>query len=210
MKRSHRLAAGLIAFLGITVGAATVFAHPEGMEGGMGGGAMHRGGMGPGMMRGMGPGGMAGGPMMGGRMQNDEAFAADMRLVHEMLSYNDRIKRTVTNLPDGIRTVTESDDPKVAQSIAAHVASMEARLKEGRIFNLFSSTLPVLFAKKDKIRTRVEATDKGVVVIQNSDDAEVVAALQAHALEVSELARDGMVAMRRGMRANMMGSAQRK
>jgi len=47
-------------------------------------------------------------------------------------------------------------------------------------------------------------------VIQTSDDAEVVAALQAHALEVSELARDGMVAKMRGMRANMMGSAQRK
>ena len=210
MKRSHRLAAGLIAFLGMTFGAAAVFAHPDGMEGGMGSGAMHYGGMGPGMMHGMGPGGMTGGPMMGGRMQHDEAFAADMRLVHEMLGYNDRIKRTVTNLPDGIRTVTESDDAQVAQSIVAHVASMEKRLDEGRVFNLFSSTLPVLFAKKDKIRTKVESTGKGVIVVQTSDDAEVVAALQAHALEVSELARDGMVAMMRGMRANMMGSAQRK
>jgi len=199
MKRSHELAAGFIATLGITLAAAAVYAHPDGMEGGMG----------PGMMHGMGRGGMAGGPMSG-RMQHDEAFAADMRLVHEMLSYNDRIKRTVTNLPDGIRTVTESDDPQVAQSIAAHVASMEKRLDEGRVFNLFSPTLPVLFEKKDKIRTKVETTGKGVIVVQTSDDAEVVAALQAHALEVSELARDGMVAMMRGMRANMMGSAQRK
>jgi len=47
-------------------------------------------------------------------------------------------------------------------------------------------------------------------VTQTSGDAEVVAALQAHALEVSELARDGMAAMMRGMRANMMGAAQRK
>ncbi|OGA94843.1 MAG: hypothetical protein A3G27_01085 [Betaproteobacteria bacterium RIFCSPLOWO2_12_FULL_66_14] len=200
MKRSHKLAAGFIASLGFALTAAAVYAHPEGMEGRMG----------PGMMRGMGPGGMAGGPMMGGRMQQDEAFAADMRLVHEMLRYNDRIKRTVTNLPDGIRTVTESDDAQVAQSIAAHVASMEKRLDEGRVFNLFSPTLPVLFAKKDKIRTKVETTGKGVIVVQTSDDAEVVAALQAHALEVSELAREGMVAMMRGMRANMMGSAQRK
>jgi hypothetical protein len=199
MKRSHKLAAGFIATLGLTLGAAAVFAHPDGMEGGMG----------PGMMHGMGRGGMAGGPM-GGRMQHDEAFAADMRLVHEMLSYNDRIKRTVTNLPDGIRTVTESDDAQVAQYIAAHVASMEKRLGEGRIFNLFSPTLPVLFEKKDKIRTKIETTGKGVIVIQTSDDAEVVAALQAHALEVSELARDGMAAMMRGMRATMMGSAQRK
>jgi hypothetical protein len=155
---------------------------------------------------------MAGGPMggpMAGRMQHDEAFAADMRLVHEMLAYNERIERTVTHLPNGIRTVTESDDAQVAQSIKAHVASMEKRLDEGRVFNLFSPTLPVLFENKDKIRTKVETTGKGVIVIQTSDDAQVVAALQAHALEVSELARDGMVAMMRNARANIMGSAHR-
>jgi len=198
MKRSHKLAAGVVTTLGFTL-AVAAYAHPDGMEGSMG----------PGMMHGMGQGGMAGGPM-GGRMQHDEAFAADMRLVHEMLRYNDRIKRTVTNLPDGIRTVTESDDAQAAQSIVAHVASMEKRLSEGRVFNLFSPTLPILFEKKDKIRTKVEATDKGVTVVQTSEDAEVVAALQAHAMEVSELARDGMAAMMRGMRARMMGSAQRR
>jgi hypothetical protein len=194
MKRSHKLAAGFIASLGFALAAAAVYAHPDGMEGGMG----------PGMMRGMGPGGP-----MGGRMQHDEAFAADMRLVHEMLAYHERIQRTVTNLPNGIRTVTESDDAQVAQFIKGHVASMEKRLYEGRVFNLFSPTLPVLFENKDKIRTKIETTGKGVIVIQTSDDAQVVAALQAHALEVSELARDGMVAMMRNARANMMGAAHR-
>jgi len=200
MKRSHKLAAGFMASIGFALAATGVFAHPEEMEGAMGPGAMRHGGMGPGMMGGMGPGGM-----MGGRMQHDEAFAADMRLVHEMLAYNERIKRTVTNLPDGIRTVTESDDAQVAQFITAHVASMEKRLDEGRVFNLFSPTLPVLFEKKDRIRTKVEMTDKGSTVTQTSDDPQVVAALQAHAVEVSELARDGMAAMMRGAQAAMAG-----
>ena len=163
MKRSHKLAAGFIACLGFALATATVFAHPEEMEGAMGHGAMRHGGM-------------AGG-MMGVRVQHDEAFAADMRLVHEMLASNERIKRKVTNLPDGIRTVTESDDAQVAQSIVAHVASMEKRLGEGRVFNLFSPTLPVLFEKKDSIRTKVEMTDKGSTVTQTSDDPQVVAAL---------------------------------
>ena len=205
MKRSHGLAAGFMASIGFALAATGVFAHPEEMEGAMGHGAMRHGGMGPGMMRGMAPGGMGPGGMMGGRMQHDEAFAADMRLVHEMLASNERIKRTVTNLPDGIRTVTESDDAQVAQSIVAHVASMEKRLGEGRVFNLFSPTLPVLFEKKDRIRTKVEMTDKGSTVTQTSDDPQVVAALQAHAVEVSELARDGMAAMMRGAQAAMAG-----
>jgi hypothetical protein len=130
-----------------------------------------------------------------------------MGLVHDMLTNHESIKRTVTNLPNGIRTITESEDPKVAQTIKAHVASMEQRLKDGREFNLFSPTIPVLFENKDRIKTMVEVTDKGVLLVQTSDDPHVVTALQEHAEEVSELARDGMVAMMRGMRARMMGQA---
>ena len=180
MKRSM----AVLAVLGISFG--TAFAHPEGMQPGM-------------MMQGMG------GPMAA--MHGDPQFQADMRLVHEMLANNDKIRRTVTNLPGGIRTVTESDDPQTAQYLKAHVASMEKRLAEGRVFNLFSPTLPILFEKKDRIKTVIEPTGKGVVVTQTSADAEVVAALQAHAAEVSELAREGMVAFMRNMRASMMSRA---
>ena len=188
MKRSSKVAIGVTAALGLGA-AVAVFAHPGGMGPGM---------MGPGMM---GPG--MGGPMAGGMQHGDAAFADDMRLVHAMLFDHDKIKRTVTNLPDGIRTVTESDDPGVARAIKAHVASMQERLSDGKIFNLFSPTLPVLFENKDKIKTVVETADKGSTVTQTSGDAKVVAALQAHAVEVSELARDGMAAMMRSARANM-------
>jgi hypothetical protein len=185
MKRSSKIAIGVAAALGLGA-AVAVFAHP--------------GGMGPGMM-----GQDMGGPMMGRMRHGDASFADDMRLVHAMLFDHDKIKRTVINLPDGIRTVTESDDPGVARAITAHVASMEQRLKDGKIFNLFSPTLPVLFENRDKIKTVVESTDRGSTVTQTSGDPKVVAALQAHALEVSELARDGMAAMMRAARARMTG-----
>jgi hypothetical protein len=196
MKRSIKIAIGVSAVAGFGFAVAAAFAHPEGVGPGM---MMHETGM-P-MM------GAMHGPMAAPMQHGDEAFAADMQLVQGMVHNNDKIKRTVTNLPDGIGTVTESDDPKVAEYIKAHVASMQKRLDEGRVFNLFSPTLPTLFAKKDKIKTTVETTGKGVTVTQTSSDPEVVAALQAHAVEVSELARDGMVAMMRGMRARMMGRA---
>lgn len=189
MKRSSRIAIGTVAALGLGVAIAAV-AHP--------------GGMGPGMMM----GGM--GPMAAHAQHGDKAFGADMQLVHGMLRNNEKIERTLTNLPDGIRTVTESDDPQVAAFIKAHVASMERRLAEGRVFNLFSPTLPVLFENKDAIKTVVETTEKGSTVTQTSGDPKVVAALQAHAVEVSELARDGMAAMMRGMRSNMTGRAAQR
>ena len=194
MKRSRKIAAGIVATVGIGWAIASAFAQP--------------GGMGPGMMM-QGMGGPMGGPMAGAA-HGDASFHDDMQLVHAMLFDHEKIKRSVTNLPDGIRTVTGSDDPGVARSINAHVARMEKRLNEGRLFNLFSPTLPVLFENKDKIKTVVEMTEKGSTVAQTSADPKVVAALQAHAIEVSELARDGMAAMMRGMRANMVGRAAQR
>jgi hypothetical protein len=193
MKRSTKMALGISAVAGLGLVIAAAFAHP--------------GGMGPRMMM-QGKGGPMGGPMA---MQHaDASFHDDMQLVRAMLFDHEKIKRSVTNLPDGIRTVTESGDPAVARAIKAHVASMEKRLNEGRIFNLFSPTLPVLFENKDKIKTVVRMTDKGAIVTQSTPDMKVVAALQAHALEVDELARDGMAAMMRNMRAAMIGRAAQR
>lgn len=165
-------------------------------------------GMGPGTMHGMHHSAGTGnhGPMAGAvgmLTRQDEGSSADMGLVHDLLMNHTKIKRTVTNLPNGIRTVTESDDPRVAQAIKAHVASMSQRLKDGREFNIFSTTLPVLFENRDKIQSIVEATEKGSVVTRTSADPKVAAALQGHAAEVTELVQDGMVAMRRGMMGRM-------
>ena len=214
MKRSAKLAVGFAAALSLGIAIAALAqpapVPPGMMMQGMGGP------MGPGMMmHGMrsgvdgASGGPMGGPMAGGMQHGDAAFGDDMQLVHAMLFNHDKIKRTVTNLPDGIRTITESDDPQVAQAIKAHVASMERRLGDGKEFNLFSPTIPVLFENRDKIKTAVTTTEMGSIVTQTSSDSKVVAALQAHASEVSELARDGMVAMMRAARANMMSRAAR-
>jgi hypothetical protein len=80
---------------------------------------------------------------------------------------------------------------------------MSQRLKDGREFNIFSPTLPVLFENRDKIKSVVEVTEKGSIVTRTSTDAKVVAALQGHAAEVTELANEGPVAMMRGMMSRM-------
>ena len=207
MKHSGKVSVVIAGALTLALAAATALGQAGMGPGsyGMGHGMMHGGG---GMMHGGGHGaGMGGhGPMSGAvhmLTKQDEGSAADMALVHDLLANHASIRRTVTRLPNGIRTVTESDDPEVAQAIKAHVASMSQRLKDGREFNIFSTTLPVLFENRDKIESIVETTEKGTVVTRTSTDAKVVAALQGHAAEVTELARDGMAAMHRGMMSRM-------
>lgn len=190
LKISMDVTAALALGLAVAALAGQSFAMGQGITGGPGS-AMATGGHGP----------MAGPTSM--LTKQDAGSAADMNVVHDLLFSNTKIKRTVTNLPDGIRTITESDDPQVAQSIKAHVASMSQRLQDGREFNIFSDTLPVLFENRDKIVSKVENTEKGAVVTRTSTDAKVVAALQGHAGEVTELVQDGMVAMRRGMMSRM-------
>lgn len=162
-------------------------------------------GMGQGMHQGMGQGMGMGGMM--GRFQNDPAGQADMGLVQTMVHGHESITRSVTDLPDGIRTLTESSDSQVAGALQAHVASMMQRLDQGKEFNLFSETIPVLFANRDRIVTRFEMTPRGASVVQTSTDPAVVAALQTHAKEVSELASEGPAAMQRNMQRRMSSVA---
>jgi hypothetical protein len=195
-------------------------------SGGMGPGGMGPGGMGPGGMQGMhgqmgprmqgqtgqgmrgqmGPGMMGMGPGMMG-MNHGSATVSEHNDIRELFFNHDRIRRTVTNLPDGIRTVTESDDPQVAEVIKKHVTEMGRRVDEGRDPGLpiESPALHSLFRDKDKIKSTYEVTDKGIIVVQTSTDASVVKALQDHAAEVSDLAQRGMVAAREAMMKNVGG-----
>lgn len=154
---------------------------------------------------GLGRGGMGPGPMAG----RDPAFAADMQIVHELVRNNRAITRTVEHLPNGIQTLTESSSPAIAGYIKAHVASMERRLEEGEVFNLFSHTLPVIFEGWDRIDSEFEYTADGMAVVQTSDELALVEALQAHAAEVTELVDEGMIAMMRGMMEGRMEGMMR-
>ncbi len=162
------------------------------------------GGFGPpfmhhGMGRMMGPG------MMG--MAHNSATMEQLRVIHTLFVNHDRIKRTVTNLPDGIRTVTESDDPQIAQLLKNHVADMMKRVGAGDDPGLpiESDALHSIFRDKDKIRTNVETTATGIVVVQTSDDPKAVAALQEHAAQVSDFAQEGLAALRTAMLKNVGG-----
>lgn len=158
-------------------------------------------GMGQGIGQGMG---MGQGMNMGAMMHGGDASAAERGDIHDLFADHDAIARTVTNLPNGIRTVTESDDPKLAQTIQTHVADMMKRVAEKRDPGLpiESPALRAIFENYDKIETKVETTEKGVIVTQTSADTATVALLQKHASEVTAFAEKGMAAAHDGMAEN--------
>lgn len=105
--------------------------------------------------------------------------------------------REVTNLPNGIRTVTLSSDEDVMLQLVSHVTGMIGRVETGDDPEIFiqSPTLDIFFARGEGIQTDITVTDEGIVVEQTSDDPDLVTALQVHAAEVSAMADRGMQAV---------------
>ena len=114
------------------------------------------------------------------------------------------LRRSVEHLPNGVRTLTETDDDALRTQLMSHVAMMLARMQSKRDpeVRIQSPTLTALFKHADAIDTTMEMTATGVAVNQTSADPEVVALLQTHAAEVSDMSARGMQSVHERMRAS--------
>ena len=145
----------------------------------------------------MGDGMMGDGMMDGGMMDGDNG--GDMRVIHQLFANHDQIRRSVKDVPGGVQTLTESDNPEISALIQQHVTSMHQRLEDGRWFAMMSRTLPILFRNADRYQRQSQTVPNGMAVTKTSDDAELAEVLREHAQEVSQFVRDGMPGMGNGM-----------
>ncbi len=122
---------------------------------------------------------------------------ADMELIHFLLDHRSDMARKVTKLPNGIESVTESDDPMIVEKLQAHVASMHRRLEEKRPIHARDPLFAAIFRNTDKISMKVENTRKGVRVVETSDDPSAARLIQAHAEVVSLFLKNGRSEMRK-------------
>ena len=154
-----------------------------------------------GNMRGMGPGMMGGRPgmgmgMMGGRSGggNMADMRRDMQGLMALLDSRDKVERQIKDLPNGVETVTESDDEQVAKSIREHVAAMYKRLEKNEPMPMMTHDplFVEVFKHAAKIKLKLEETPKGLKVIETSDDPYVARLIQAHARVVDLFMANGM------------------
>ncbi len=128
------------------------------------------------MSRGMGPGMMA-----------------DMRNIHTLLARHDTIDRQVENIPGGVRTVTASSDPQVAEALQRHVAQMKQRMQRGQPIRMMDPLFRELFAHADEIDLQYEPIDGGIRATHTSENPQVVLLIRQHARDfVNEVAAEGM------------------
>lgn len=124
-------------------------------------------------------------PEMAARHKRDQA------VFHELLQRHEAIERQVETLPDGIRAVTESDDPQLAGMIRAHVREMHRRMGEGFSLRHWDPAFAEIFAQAGKVRMEIRDTERGVEIIETSDDPNVVKLIQTHGQTITGFVEAG-------------------
>src|SRR3546814_9595233 len=89
-------------------------------------------------------------PSQGGMMSG--SMMEDMRSIRSLLANHEKVERRVEDIPNGVRTVTTSDDPEVAALIRRHVRQMAARYDRDRLIRMID---PVF--RDDRKRTRLNS-----------------------------------------------------
>ena len=69
----------------------------------------------------------------------------------DMFNRHNEIKRVVEKIPGGVRTITRSDSPDLADQLHTHVSSMYAHLNDGAEMSCMSRPLPTLFVKRQQL-----------------------------------------------------------
>lgn len=150
-----------------------------------------------GMMRGRGRGGEGAAHRGGGRRggMGGMGRSGDHATIHSLMAEHQKIRRTVTEIPGGVRTETTSEDPATAALILQHTLEMQARVENGTPIRMWDPLFREIFRNHEAIAMKVEEIDGGVRVIETSDDPEVAALIRQHAKVVNEFTAEGMARM---------------
>ena len=119
----------------------------------------------------------------------------DMRSYMDMFMRHGELRRTVEEIPGGVRTTTESDAPDLVTRLQAHVSAMYSNLDQGSEVMCMSATLPTLFQRAGDYRREITLIPKGVVAVETSSDPNLIRVIREHAVEVTGFVNEGMPAM---------------
>ncbi len=136
---------------------------------------------------------------------NGMMAGANMGQYMAMFARHNEIRRTVTDIPGGVRATTESKSADLAALLQAHVADAYYRLDNGIpvMAAASSATLPILVRSAGSYRRRLVMTPSGITIEEISDDPALAKVIREHAREVSSFVADGMPAWMETMMGGM-------
>lgn len=129
--------------------------------------------------------------------RHDPAHAADREVFHFLLDHREEIERTIKEIPGGVETVTASADPEVTSQIRVHVRSMHSRLLHNRPIHRRDPLFAEIFDHADEIQMKIEETERGLRVVETSEDPYVTKLIRAHARVIDQFLEHGRSEVRK-------------
>lgn len=133
----------------------------------------------------------------GGRSQADPAWQVDQAAIRTLLNNRNQIRRQVKLLPNGVETITETDNPQLRVTLVQHVLAMKQRVEQVRPIHLRDTLFAALFRNANKIKMQLSQTPSGIKVVETSNDPLTVKLIQAHAQVVSLFITNGPLEVRK-------------
>ena len=129
----------------------------------------------------------------GGNHHGGGGNSAAMETIQNMIAHKDDITRTIADTGDGVKTVTTSDDPEVAQWIKDHVTEMMSRIESGNRFRQRDPFFVELFDRASGSELDCDLTVTGANCIHKalSSDQCDIDLVKAHAELVSLFLENG-------------------
>lgn len=156
--------------------------------GGKGRGHGYHGGGG----KGRGPGGQGQGQGAGrGGSGRPEAT-----VIHFLIENHESLKRTVEEIPGGVRTRTVSSEPEIVDAVRVHVRQMVDLIHGGGRIRNWDPLFREIFERREAIVMEISDIDGGVEVVETSEDSQVAKLIRAHAVKVEEFVDRGIEAYR--------------
>ena len=125
------------------------------------------------------------------------SIAVDMQPIMQLLSNREKVNYVVTFIPGGVRTITTSKDPKVADTIRTHSWEMKARMDRGDNIRPTDPLFQEIFRRHAEITVRLRNIAGGVEEDETSQNPQVVLLIRAHTQVVEEFIREGLARARR-------------
>lgn len=136
----------------------------------------------------------AGGPGRGYGAMGDGPNRPAMENAHFLIDHHQHLRRTVEDVPGGVRTRTTTDDPTLTDRLREHVQEMADLLDEGGRIRNWDPLFNEIFDHRDAIDIEIRDIDHGVEVVETSEDEQVIALIRAHARKVEEFVARGRAA----------------
>lgn len=117
--------------------------------------------------------------------------AEQKEMIHGLFDSHAKIERKVVETKDGYRSITTSEDPKVAEMLQKHVRQMEERMMDGRMVRGWDPAYVEFVGHYGDVTIDVENLKNGVSVVAVGRTEDAIKVLRNHAQIVSKFVEKG-------------------